>query len=60
MKKKLGIIAFTALAWLFILIAAAFALDCVNDDIYFNAGGVVLYLTLAGTCEYIKHLIHKS
>ena len=60
MKKKLGIIVFTALTWLWVLIAAAFALDNVSNDIYFNAGGAILYLILAGMCEWVKYKITNS
>lgn len=60
MEKKLGIIAFTTLTWLCVLIAAAFALDNISNDIYFNAGGTILYLILAGMCEWVKYKITNS
>ena len=56
-SEKLGIIAFTTIQILCVFIAAAFALDCVNNDIYFNAGGAILYLILASVCEWVKYKI---
>lgn len=60
MKKKLGIIAFTALTWLCVLIAAAFSLDTLSNDIYLNASSAILYLFLAGICEWVKYKITNS